>query len=145
MSNLRLKHDLRSHADAVEFVGGRQTKVLGHNTLCEVSGDGSIIRYHSNLIAEFSGRGRDSVLGGKVFTWNSVLSSAGWNTVTTARRLHMLMPRHMVGRFGVGITRGVMVLRDFETGREHEFKHLYIGENEVVVRDDCDSVERISL
>lgn len=80
MSNLKLKHTVKSYADAVAALKGRDSIILGHNTRLARTSDQEItVRYHGNAIVRYSPEGVEA-------SW------AGWATSTTTNRLHMLTP-----------------------------------------------------
>ena len=115
MSNLKLKAYPANYAEALEFLGGRVDKKLGHNTALVNYGNGSAIHvlYHGNIIATYyrdAGQVKNSIEVPVV-----AFRTAGWDTVTTTRRLSMLM-RSVIDRLGkygasVGITNGSAQLR----------------------------------
>lgn len=80
MSNLTLKANPKSYAEAVAALGTKTEAVIGHNTKL-VKGDGEILAtYHGNPIVSYSA-------DGDVFA-----SWAGWATSTTTNRLNKLAP-----------------------------------------------------
>lgn len=122
MSNLQLKAYPANHAEALEFLGNRVDKKLGHNTDLVNYGNGSRIHvlYHGNIIATYYRDAGDV----KNSTEVPVVSfrTAGWDTVTTCNRISMLL-RAAVGRVGnstyrggVGIKRGQAELRTWRHG-----------------------------
>lgn len=80
MSNLKLKHNPTSYAEAEKALGNRESMTIGHNTKLERNGSGEIVAtYHGNPIVSYTADG----------VW---ASWAGWTSSTTATRLNKLAP-----------------------------------------------------
>jgi hypothetical protein len=77
MSNLSLKFNPKSFAEAVAALDGRDERVIGHNTKLVRRGNHIAATYHNNAIVQYS---PDGVYA----SW------AGWATTTTATRLNKL-------------------------------------------------------
>lgn len=78
MSNLKLKFNPKTYAEAVEALGYRDERVIGHNTKLVQSGNHEITAtYHDNDIVRYSPDGVHA-------SW------AGWASTTTATRLNKL-------------------------------------------------------
>lgn len=141
MSNLTLKARISNRDDARAYVGARKSRELCYMTRVH-NDEGTIyVTHHGNAIAHYRPR------------WDVIveLSNAGWNTRTTATRLHRLMQaavdrvdpldRRRFGgylqTYGIGITRGLMVLRVFsdDPGAKRVEEHV-IGDGTVVVLND---------
>ena len=72
---------LESWEDCVAFIGGRDSRRLGHNTFVDrLTEDIYGVRYHSTYVVRYFPNGR---IG---------LDSGGWQTVTTAQRLNACSP-----------------------------------------------------
>ena len=72
---------LESWEDCVAFIGGRDSRRLGHNTFVDrLAEDIYGVRYHSTYVVRYFPNGR---IG---------LDSGGWQTVTTAQRLNACSP-----------------------------------------------------
>lgn len=80
MSNLTLKHTPSNFAEAMKALGGKDSKVIGHNTRLEYSNGDVYATYHGNAIVRYDNDGT---------VW---ASWAGWATTTTATRLNKLAP-----------------------------------------------------
>ncbi|MCQ9385133.1 hypothetical protein [Brevibacterium moorei] len=95
--------------------------------------DGVLVEYHNNVIAHILNRSRfQDVLGFGLVPVHTTLSTAGWNSVTTAGRLDQLLSASGApGR--IGITKGRTVYRTH--GRELPFDQLYIGPDEIYARN----------
>lgn len=114
MSNLQLKAYPANYAEAINFLGNRVDKKLGHNTVVANYGNGSRIHvlYHGNVIATYY---RDA---GEVKNSTEIpvvaFRTAGWDTVTTCNRITMLLQeatRDDYRFYGVGIKAGQAELR----------------------------------
>lgn len=79
MSNLSLKANPKSYAEAEAALNGRNEVTIGHNTRLVRKDDTIYATYHHNEIVEYS---RDGVYA----SW------AGWATNTTTNRLNKLAP-----------------------------------------------------
>ena len=84
MSNLTLSPAPLTFQQAVDALGGRDSRKIGHNTLLERRGAEVVATYHNNDIVRYSADG--------VFA-----SWAGWATSTTSNRLNKLTQ----GRFNI--------------------------------------------
>jgi hypothetical protein len=80
MSNLSLKAAPSNYAEAMKALGGKDSKVIGHNTRLEYSNGDVYATYHGNAIVRYDSDGS---------VW---ASWAGWTTTTTATRLNKLAP-----------------------------------------------------
>lgn len=87
------------------------------------------VRHHGSVIAQF-GRtptalyadlDRDHPLYGTLY--DTVLTSAGFHSATTTRRLHMMIPS--MARIGIGLTDGLATVRD-PYGYELSFNRVLI-------------------
>lgn len=71
---------LQTYADAKEFLNGKSSRKLAHNTRVERSGPMIAIRYHQTDIVTFHPCGA------------TVLRNGGWATPTTKRRINLYSP-----------------------------------------------------
>lgn len=121
MSNLNLPK--MSFDNLNRLLGNRTAKTLAYATTAERDGDRTIIvRHHGNAIATIS----DDVV---------TLSTAGWHSRTTANRLNAILAAlELPGRYGIGITQGQMVLREFHGKKpiETPFNRIEIENHEIV-------------
>lgn len=78
MSNLTLKARPRNYSEAMKFLNGRESKIIGNNTRLEYSNGDVYATYHGNAIVRYDEDGS---------VW---ASWAGWTTSTTATRLNKL-------------------------------------------------------
>ena len=132
MSNLKLKATPANYAEALEFLNGRVSKKIGHNTDLVKYGKNIRVLYHGNVIATYY---RDA---GTVKNSTEVpivsLRTAGWNSVTTTRRLSMLLTAALEkvdnAQFGggIGIKNGAAELRVFRHGQaRQEYAQSIVG------------------
>ena len=76
-----MRTTLRSYAEAEAFLGGKQSRKVAHNTWVELRTAGITIRFHVTDIVLYLES-----------TGSVVLSSGGWRTTTTKRRLNCFSP-----------------------------------------------------
>lgn len=121
MSNLKLPK--MSFYNLNRLLGNRWSETLAYATTAERDGDRTIlVRHHGNAIATIS----DDVV---------TLSTAGWHSRTTANRLNAILAAlELPGRYSIGITQYVMVLREFHGNKKIEipFNRIEIENNEIV-------------
>lgn len=133
MSNLTFKANICDYNSAMGFLNGRVNRKLAHNTeVVNYSGFRAHILYHGNIIATFY-RQELGLYTEYLLELPPVvtLRTAGWDTVTTARRLHMILnavqdryPNHG-SHYGIGILKGEVEWRywwtdlDDKVGRIH--------------------------
>lgn len=90
MAHLELQHGTFAAADTL--LGGRDSRVIGHNTrLIRLQPDTIGVQYHSTVVYTMT---RDG--------W-AIIRTGGWRTVTTVARISALLP----GPWGVSFTRGL--------------------------------------
>ena len=81
MSNLKFAATVQSHADALKFLGGRDSKRLAYETRVESHEDGSAsVYHHGTAIITYS---PDGTIHG---------NNGGYHSSTTRNRLHALIP-----------------------------------------------------
>lgn len=92
MSNLSLKHNPQTYAEAEKALGNRDEITIGHNTKLARNGAREIVAtYHGNPIVSYTPEG----------VW---ASWAGWTSSTTATRLNKLAPaRFNIKKFNAQI------------------------------------------
>lgn len=141
MSNLTFKARISNRDDARAYVGARESRELCYETRVHNDAGTVYVTHHGNQIAHY--RPRHDVI--------VELGNAGWNTRTTAARLDRLMRdaldrvdvldrRRFSGythNYGIGITRGLMVLRVFsDNPAARRVEEHVIGDGTVCVMDD---------
>lgn len=120
MSNLRFEAPIRNFEDAERFLGGRTAKELAYKTVVSRNKDVIGVYHHGTAIAFFSNaRPIESVNGTPTL---AMLRTGGWDTATTTRRLHMLIPSYAPAGLSIGITDGQTVARI--DGYEYPFDSL---------------------
>ena len=137
MSNLTFKSPIRSYETAHGFSRARRRGLCYATEVTPVfDGPRSMIeplryyvRHHGSVIAQF-GRtpaalqatlDRDHPLYGELY--DTVLTSAGYHSATTTRRLHMMVPDK--ARVSIGLSGGLATVRDSH-GYELSFDRVLI-------------------
>lgn len=137
MSNLSFATPIESYSDADRFAAGKRRKLCYATEIVPgLVGDKAHayrVLHHGNRIAQFertawcigwSGEVPDShPLYGEMH--HAVLDTAGWDSATTATRLHRMIPSWMRGRrVSIGISDGQTVVR--AGGFEYPMRRAYI-------------------
>lgn len=88
MSNLKLKADITDRASALDFLDGRSSRKLGHNTFVVLRDGGDpAVTYHATDIVTYHGDG------------SVTFDCGGWATATTVDRMHRLTRYIANGRY----------------------------------------------
>src|SRR5665811_890292 len=96
----KLTAEIRNFTDADVFLGSKKARKLANNTYVEApdySDDIIGVRLHATVIVTYHRDGR------------IILNTGGWNTPTTASRLHQLVPLGV----SAGIRRGDLVVTKY--------------------------------
>lgn len=133
MSNLSFASPIESFSDADRFAAGKRRKLCYATEVapCLYVRDAYRVHHHGNKIAQFrrmAGQLSERVapthpLAGEMY--HAVLDTAGWDSATTSRRLHQMIPSWMRGRrVSIGISDGQTVVR--AGGFDYPMRRAYI-------------------
>lgn len=136
MSNLSFASPIESFSDADRFAGGKRRKLCYATEVVpgfvgnRERASAYRVLHHGNRIAQF-GRMAYQIehlpyahpLAGELY--HAALDTAGWDSATTATRLHRMIPSWMRGRrVSIGISDGQTVVR--AGGFEYPMRRAYI-------------------
>lgn len=137
MSNLSFATPIESFSDADRFADGTLRKLCYATEVvpCVFGMSDRVSHYrvhhHGNRIAQFERMASQLIervapthpLAGELY--HAVLDTAGWDSATTATRLHRMIPSWMRGRrVSIGISDGQTVVR--AGGFEYPMRRAYI-------------------